>query len=106
MKNKDDFNELVLIDEEKLLELRWYLNENWEEVIKSLEIHNKELWKYWGKPNTHDYNWLEKFSPELIVRQDGYFPLRETIKETEKFVNEEFLPQIEKYESSLVDLLK
>ena len=87
MKNKDEFNELVLVDEEKLLELWRYLNENKEEVVKSLEKHNKELRKVWGKPNPHDYNWLEKFSPELIVRQDGYFPLKDVIKETERFVN-------------------
>lgn len=36
MKNKDDSNDLVLIDEEKLLNLQKYLNENTKEVERSL----------------------------------------------------------------------
>lgn len=105
MKNKDDSNDLVLIDEEKLLNLWKYLNENTKEVERSLQAHNKQLWKVFGKPSKN-YDWIEKNRDEIRVRTEGFDPLKESLEKADHWINVEFLPQIQEFESNLVDMLK
>lgn len=45
MPNKQEQSDLIFIDEQKLLKLKKYLNENSDEVVKSLNMHNKSLKK-------------------------------------------------------------
>ena len=72
--NKEECTDVILVDEEKLLKLRDYVENHPDEVLKGLDIHRERV-KGFLKKDDWSRDWIEKRMYKRIIREEGLDPL-------------------------------